>query len=72
MLDMKPIAKITRSKLYPRLGNYKFEWKWLYTVDYGVVMPHVGQATASFDTLASAKAACVRNGFKPLETWKQQ
>lgn len=60
-------ATITRAKLFKSpLSNSKYEWRWLYTVDYGVILPHIGQQTATFDTLLQARAACVRNGFTVL------
>lgn len=66
-----PAATISRSKLVPTPGkNYRFAWRWLYTVDYGRVLPNVGGQTADFDTPASARRACVRNGFRPVESWK--
>ena len=64
-------ATITRSKLVPTPGkNYQFAWRWLYTVDYGRVLPQVGAQTASFDSLDAARRACVRNGFAPAVTWQ--
>lgn len=64
-------ATITRSKLAPTPGkNYRAAWRWLYKVDYGLVLPQVGAQTASFDSLGAARRACLRNGFKPVEIWQ--
>ena len=65
-------ATITRSRQIPTPGkNYFFAWRWVYTVDYGRALPQLaGRPTASFDTLAAARRACVRNGFTPAVTWQ--
>jgi hypothetical protein len=64
-------ATITRDKSFPAPGRAaKFAWKWIYTIDFGEILPQVGQRTATHDTLGSARASCKRLGFKHIEAWK--
>lgn len=66
-----PAASISRTQRVPTPGtNYRLAWTWVYTVDYGRVLPGVGSQTAVFDRLDAARRACARHGFTPVEAWK--
>jgi hypothetical protein len=68
---MEPIL-ITRQKHHRGRSGIRFAWYWHYTVDYGRVIPEIGQRTASFDQLRAARTAAKRNaepGQAIIERW---